>query len=64
MPFLIGLKKIHISYDVAICLIYVIVCLVVQIATKNSESGVLRLWHPLWVIFLTIPIYHIFVRNK
>ena len=59
MPFLVGLKKIHITYEFALLVIYITVCVTVQIATKNSENPVL-LWHPGWVIFLTIPIYHIF----
>ena len=48
MPFLTGLKKITITYD----LIVVIVYLVLGFTIKG--------WHPWWVLFLTIPIYHIF----
>ena len=63
MPFLVGLKKIHISYEFAILVIYFTICISVQIATKNLESGQIFLWHPLWVLFLTIPVYHIFVTK-
>lgn len=67
MPFLVGLKKFHISYEFGCLLIYLIVCITVQVATKDSSSP-LQLWHPGWVIFLTIPIYHIFksipTRNR
>ena len=60
MPFLVGLKQIHISYEFAILVLYFTICLSVQLTTKNTESGSVYLWHPLWVMFLTIPIYHIF----
>lgn len=63
MPFLVGLKRIHISYEFAMFIIYFTVCISVQVATSSLENGPLYLWHPLWVIFLTIPIYHIF-RSK
>ena len=60
MPFLVGLKQIHISYEFSILVLYFTICLSVQLTTKNTESGTVYLWHPLWVMFLTIPIYHIF----
>lgn len=61
MPFLVGLKRIRISYEFAMLVLYFTICISVQLTTKNLESGTIYLWHPLWVIFLTIPIYHIFV---
>lgn len=64
MPFLVGLKKIHISYDFAIFILYFTICIAVQISTKNSETGQIFLWHPLWVMFLTIPVYHIFTSKE
>ena len=49
MPFIVGFKKIKISFGLLICIIYFAV-------------GIIwNLWHPTWIIFLTIPIYHIFV---
>ena len=60
MPFLVGLKRIKISYSFAIAILYVVICLTVQLATKNLESGPVKLWHPLWLMFLTIPIYYTF----
>ena len=60
MPFLVGLKKIQISYEFAILVIYFTICISVQVATKALETGPVYLWHPLWVLFLTIPVYHIF----
>lgn len=60
MPFLVGLKKINITYEFAILVLYFTICISVQITTSHLESGQVLLWHPLWVMFLTIPIYHIF----
>lgn len=51
MPFLVGLKKIHISYDLIIVAIYLVLGF-----TING-------WHPWWVLFLTIPVYHIFLDD-
>ena len=50
---IVGLKKFTISYPVFIALFYVVLCIILQ------TSGI-SLWHPLWVVFLTIPIYYIF----
>ena len=60
MPFLVGLKRIHISYEFAILVLYFTICIAVQMTTKNLESGQIKLWHPLWVMLLRIPVYHIF----
>ncbi|MBE6143510.1 MAG: hypothetical protein E7177_05970 [Erysipelotrichaceae bacterium] len=63
MPFLVGLKKIKISFEFAIAVIYFTICISVQVATKGAEGGQIFLWHPLWVLFLLIPVYHIFVTK-
>lgn len=64
MPFLVGLKRINISYEFAILVIYFSICITVQLTTKNLVTGPVRLWHPLWVLFLTIPVYHIFKEKR
>lgn len=51
MPFLVGLKKISLSYDLFIVVLYLVI--------GFAFGG----WHPWWVLFLTIPIYHIFVDD-
>lgn len=51
MPFLLGLKRIHISYE--------FIVLVVYLTLGFSIHG----WHPWWVLFLTIPVYHILFRH-
>lgn len=63
MPFLVGLKKIRISFEFAILVLYFTICISVQVCTKDSPTGQLFLWHPLWVMFLLIPVYHIFVTK-
>lgn len=50
-PFLLGLKKFRITYELMIIIIY----LVIGFTT--------HLWHPFWVLFLTIPVYHILFDN-
>lgn len=58
--YIVGLKKFRLSFPILISVIYVVVCLVAS-AASNRE---ILLWHPLWVIFLTIPIYYIFFGEK
>ena len=48
MPFLVGLKRIKFSYDLLVIIAYLII--------GFAAGG----WHPWWVLFLTIPVYHIF----
>jgi len=59
-PFISGLKKFRMAYPTFIILFYVLLCTILQVAT----SGAVKLWHPLWVLFLTIPIYYIFFGDK
>ena len=47
MPFALGLKRIHISYELVVVVAYL---------TLGFTIGD---WHPWWVLFLTIPVYHI-----
>ena len=63
MPFLVGLKKIKISFEFAILVLYFTICISVQVATKDASTGQVFLWHPLWVLFLLIPVYHIFASK-
>ncbi|MBE6132578.1 MAG: hypothetical protein E7180_04220 [Erysipelotrichaceae bacterium] len=51
MPVLVGLKKLTLSYDLLVVIVYLILGFAI--------GG----WHPWWVLFLTIPIYHIFVDD-
>lgn len=51
MPFLVGLKKLKLSYDFLVVIIYLVL--------GFAFDG----WHPWWVLFLTIPIYHIFLDD-
>lgn len=51
MPFLVGLQKISLSYDLFVVIAYLILGFTI--------GG----WHPWWVLFLTIPIYHIFLDD-
>lgn len=48
MPFLLGLKKIRITYPLFVIAIYLIL------------GFTIHGWHPWWVLFLTIPIYYAF----
>jgi len=47
MPFALGLKRIHISYELVVVAVY--------LTLGFAIDG----WHPWWVLFLTIPVYHI-----
>ncbi len=47
-PFIVGLKKIRITYPLLIIIIYLIL------------GFTLSWWHPGWVLFITIPIFYIF----
>lgn len=51
MPFLIGYKKIHLTYPLFCAIAYLIMGL---------GFG---LWHPGWIIFLTIPVFEIFASG-
>ena len=52
MPFLLGLKKIIITWPVCCVFIYLI-------------AGIcFSYWHPGWLIFLTIPVVTILFPNK
>ena len=51
MPVLVGLKKVSLSYDLLVVISYLVLGI--------SQNG----WHPWWVLFLTIPIYHIFIDD-
>lgn len=51
MPFLIGYKKMHITYPLVCAIAYLIM-------------GIgFDLWHPGWIIFLTIPVFDIFTKG-
>ena len=49
---IVGLEKFKIGYPLLVLIIYIVV------------SIFTHLWHPLWVIFITIPIYYIFFGDK
>lgn len=51
-PFLVGLKKIKITYPLLIIILYLVL------------GFTLSWWHPGWVLFITIPIFYIFFPNK
>lgn len=62
MPYLIGLKKLVISVSAAITIVYVVVGILSTVLKFPDENG---LWHPLWIIFLLIPVIHILITpNK
>ena len=46
-PFILGLEKIHINYELIIVILYLFL------------GFQFNLWHPYWVLFLTIPVYYI-----
>ena len=48
MPFLVGYKKIKITYP--------LICIVLYLILGIGFD----LWHPSWIIFLTIPVFEIF----
>lgn len=52
MPFLLGIKKIRITYPLLVVIIYLILGFTIQ--------G----WHPWWVLFLTIPIFYTFFPDN
>lgn len=52
MPFLVGLRKIIITFPLVIFISYLILGLA------------FNLWHPGWIIFLLLPIYSILVPTK
>lgn len=54
---ILGIWKFEFIYPVFIVLLYVGLCLLLQLVLN------IKLWHPLWVLFLTIPIYYTF-RDK
>ena len=47
MPFVLGLKRIHISYELVVLAVYL------------TLGFTIHGWHPWWVLFLTIPVFHI-----
>ena len=47
MPFALGLKRIHISYELVV------------VAAYLTLGFTIHGWHPWWVLFLTIPVFHI-----
>ncbi len=51
MPFMVGLKKIKITFSIVIFIIYIILGISFEI------------WHPAWIIFLLIPIYYTLTAN-
>lgn len=57
-PFITGLKKFRFAFPAFISFFYVVFCLTVQLATGKA------LWHPMWVLFLLIPLYYIFFGDK
>lgn len=52
MPFLVGLKKINVTFPLVVVIAYLIM------------GFGFDLWHPGWVIFLTIPVYEILVPSR
>ena len=52
MPYILRTKKLRISTTFVIVLIYLIVCFVGETLDKH-------IWHPMWIIFLLIPIIEI-----
>jgi hypothetical protein len=53
MPFLLGLKRFYLWFELIVTVAYIF------LGVKFS------LWHPYWVLFLLIPIYHIlFDRSR
>ncbi len=51
MPFLLGVKKIRITYSV--------ICIITYLIIGFGFGG----WHPAWIIFLTIPVFEILTRK-
>lgn len=47
MPFIVGLKKLRLTYPLVVIIAYLIMGLAWD------------LWHPGWIIFLTIPVFQI-----
>ena len=54
VPILLGMIKIRFSYE----LLCVAVFMIIGLCLPSHP------WHPAWVIFLTIPIYHILIDKK
>lgn len=52
MPFLVGLRKITITFPLIVFIAYMIL------------GFGFSLWHPGWIIFLLVPIYSILVPSK
>lgn len=57
---IVGLKKFRFIYPVFVAVFYIAVCLIVGECTSHA----VELWHPLWVVFLTIPVYYILYGDK
>jgi len=55
--YIVGLKKFKFIYPMFIVLFYLGLC-----AFLDGAFGI-SLWHPLWVLILTIPIYYIFTSK-
>lgn len=52
MPYILRIKKFHLSVPFAITLIYLSSCFIAQALGKS-------IWHPMWIIFLFIPVIEI-----